>query len=624
MSFVAHPFEQFSDDLLTALTGGVTREEHQFVVSEEFYSLTTPGAYPASIKVFGQYNKSFMLFENGIDYTYKGDKEAIFWLPKDKEPEGSKARHPDDHSFFYINYYLREGRRRLTDRNQGSVTSILAAAFAREWAVVHKQMEFIYRSAFVDFATDSSLDHVAALLGLNRKDAKFATGEVLFKRSTPAPGDITIPASTLVSNDQGINFETSDKRTLRKGQLSVATPIRAQQEGPIGRVEALTIKNINRPIFGLETVINEEATFFATEKETDEAFRRRIKGTIERAGKSTVNSLKFGLIDEVTDLNEGNVQITEPADLLGQVEIKLGLESPEDPDLVRRVEEAIFNARPAGIRVTHNLPTRSLSASAKHAATQQENNQGSAALVSSVRQAKLLPEPDLAKMPEGVLNLRINVFVHLTQPNVAAAEKDNILDRVRNQVNSYIKGLPMGADLIYNKLLGLVVQVNDVADADLMIGTEFASKPDDFYRTNLVTSDRKVVAKEVAITLMEEVVQIDVTIWLEPKAGSDNIESSVSQDLNADLRVAVDTELVSPREVGAQKIVQKTNLISKISDILQQDGEFQLSNTGGLFINAEYEETGRRLNNTNEVSLEAHQVARLRNFKVSLKGDLDG
>ena len=30
MTFVAHPYERFLDDLLTALTGGETREDHRF------------------------------------------------------------------------------------------------------------------------------------------------------------------------------------------------------------------------------------------------------------------------------------------------------------------------------------------------------------------------------------------------------------------------------------------------------------------------------------------------------------------------------------------------------------------------------------------------------------------
>ena len=148
MTFVAQPYEQFVDDLLTAFTGGVIREEQQFLGSEESYSLASANAIPFTVKVFGQRNETFVLFEQGIDYDYDSEQAAIAWK--------ADGRLPDDRSFFYLNYYSREGSRRLSDRNPGSVTTTLAEALAREFAVLHKQMEAIYRSAFVDLATGVS------------------------------------------------------------------------------------------------------------------------------------------------------------------------------------------------------------------------------------------------------------------------------------------------------------------------------------------------------------------------------------------------------------------------------------------------------------------------------------
>src|SRR5262249_934847 len=159
-----------------------------------------------------------------------------------------------------------------------------------------------YQSAFVELATGSALDHVVALLGLTRKDAKFASGEAVFKRTTPAPGDIAIDTGTLVSTDQGQNFETTDKRTLRKGPLAVSVPIRAQVDGPAGKVDAGAITNMNRPIFGIESVLNEAATFFANQQETDEELRRRLQGTLERAGKSTLDAIKYALIEDIPEI----------------------------------------------------------------------------------------------------------------------------------------------------------------------------------------------------------------------------------------------------------------------------------------------------------------------------------
>src|SRR5262245_18248609 len=137
MTFVAQPYELFADDLLTALTGGMIREEFRFVGIEERYSLGSPGALPQTVKVLGQRSDVFTVFEGGKDYDYQAGG-VIAWR--------SNGRPPDDRTFFYVNYYVQEGRRRLTDRNPGSVTTTLAESFAREFAVLHKQMEMIYLS----------------------------------------------------------------------------------------------------------------------------------------------------------------------------------------------------------------------------------------------------------------------------------------------------------------------------------------------------------------------------------------------------------------------------------------------------------------------------------------------
>jgi len=615
MTFVAQPYERFADDLLTALTGGMVREEHRFVGMVELYSLASPGAIAQTVKVFGQRNNAFALFEGGIDYEYKGDEGVIVW----KE----NGRQPDDQSYFYVNYYVREGRRRLTDRNPGSVTTTLAEAFAREFAVLHKQMEMIYQSAFVDLAAGSSLDHVAALLALERKDAKFANGEVLFKCPTPADGDITVPAGTLVSTDQGQNFETTDKRTLRRGQLSVVVPIRAQVEGPAGRVEASAIKNINRPIFGVESVINEGATFFATEKESDEELRRRIKGTLERAGKSTLNAIKFSLIEEIPGINEGNVQVSESAEISGKVEVKFGLGGAVDADLVRRIEESIFNSRAAGIRVVHNLPTRSKPEAAQGATagiTREEvvehfNQRG------EPQAAIHLPQDVLSKMAEGVLNLQIEVLLRLTEPNLSASQKENIEDDVRARVVDHIEALPMGADLIYNKLLGRIVEPEAVSDGILLIRTApIAGAPaGEAWKANLATDGRKakVETSRLFVGLMGEAIFIDVKVTLEEKPQQQGaatitpqIETAINDAIKGALTAAPDKLSQADLRATIGTAIANTNL--------------QFVTDNAVVINAEYEESGRLLNNADEVPIEEHQVLELRNVSIEVRGELDG
>jgi uncharacterized phage protein gp47/JayE len=485
-------------------------------------------------------------------------------------------------------------------------------------------MEMIYQSAFVDLATAGSLDHVAALLALNRKDAKFAGGEALFKRSTPADGDITIPAGTLISTDDGQNFETSDKRTLRKGQLAVAAPIRAQIEGAPGRVAAGLIKNINRPIFGIESATNEGPTFFASEKETDEELRRRIKGTLERAGKSTANALKFSLIEEIPGINEGNVQVTENAQIPGKVEVKFGLGAAVDPDLVRRIEETIFYSRAAGVRVTHNLPTRSTPGAAgadisRAEVIEQFNRR------SQLVQLIHMNEAVLDQMPEGILDLQIEILLRLTEANLSVTQKENIEDEVRSSAANYVESLPMGADLIYSKMLGRIVESEKVSDAFLIIRPRGAGEP--IFKQNLATDGRKasVQLQNVFVGLMEEIVSISIVVLLEIKPAPQNGgEQPPAPKVTPPLQDAV-TNAIKRILDTAGGTLTKTALKDAIKQAIDgSDKSLQLTEKNPVALNAEYEQSGRLLVDTDQVPVEENQVFELRKVDIKIPGALDG
>ncbi len=613
MSFAAQSYELFADDLLTALTGGMSREEHQFVGVEEPYSLGTPGAIPSTVKVTGQRNETVIVFEGGVDYDYDAVAEDIRWRP---------GRVPDDRSYFYINYYVGEALRRLTDRNPGSVTTTMAEGFARELAVLHKQMEQIYLSAFVDSATGTSLDHVAALLALTRKDAKFAGGEVLFKRSTPADGDITIPSGTLLSTSDGRNFETTDKRTLRKGQLSVTAPIRAQAEGVAGRVEKGVIANINRPIFGIETATNEAPTFFSSAKETDEELRRRIRGTLERAGKSTVNAIRFSLIEEIPGINEGNVQVTESTSVPGSVEVKFGLGGEVDADLVRRVEETIFNSRPAGVRVTHNLPTGSSRSTPVPALTRAEalelfdrHDQPAGTIV--------VDAGDLATMPEGLMPLEVEVLLRLTEPNLSAAQKEAIEDQVRTAVVEFIDDLPMGADVVYSKLLGRVVESGDVGDAALIVRVlRLGNEPLPAVGRNVSTSNRKATISpyNVFVGLMEEPVLIDVLVQIQTVDVADRATATVTQAMDGNVAAAVRAVL----EQGEAVLTRQSIDAAVRSAVTATDAAMTLADAHAVVLNAQFEATGRLLYDAESVRLDDNQRFALRGVVVRLTEDGNG
>ncbi|MGQ0641890.1 MAG: baseplate J/gp47 family protein [Gemmatimonadaceae bacterium] len=587
MTFVAQPFEQIAYDLLTELTGGVAREEHQFIGSGETYGVASPDVIPESISVSGQVGTNFVRFDRDIDYALDFSSGTIKWK------DGGSARHPDERSYFYMNYYRSETPRRLTDRNPGSVTFLLATAFAREFAVLQKQMAFIYESAFVDLATGMSLDHVAALLGITRKDARFAVGEVVFVRDTPAPGDISIAAGTVVATERGETFETVERRTLSRGQLAVSASIRAMVEGTAGRVDARTIKIINRPIFGIDGVVNREATAFATEKESDEALRRRIRGALERAGKASLEAIKLALLEQVPGLNDTNVQVVERQDAAGLVDVKFGLGDAVDSELVRRVDEAILSARAAGIRVTHNLPRPGgVSAS----------QPGLTLIAEGARPPLRLAPEVVARSATGVLDLQVAVLVRLLDPALSAAQKDAVESEVRSRVTGYFEALPMGAPVIHSKLLGAVIGHDAIADAIVRLGAAGATAPE--IEANLDTDGRKarVAAASVAVSLMAEPVMIDVLVRL--AAGT---PPAAAADVDA-LRLAL--EVIST--AGARLLAVQDVQTAASAALATR----QLAANEPVVLNATYADTGRQLVNAERIELAEHHVARWRNVTV--------
>ena len=87
------------------------------------------------------------MFRTGTDYVI-GPDDAVVWQ---QQPDGSPragAALPDLGSRFWVNYEhqgLIEAAPRLTDRNPGSVTRLIAETFAREYAVLSGQLDAVYK-----------------------------------------------------------------------------------------------------------------------------------------------------------------------------------------------------------------------------------------------------------------------------------------------------------------------------------------------------------------------------------------------------------------------------------------------------------------------------------------------
>lgn len=165
-------------------------------------------------------------------------------------------------------------------------------------------------------------------------------------------GNITIAQGTEIATEKGeAVFETTEPRTLQRGQARIDAPIRAGDKfkGPAGKVEAGKIIELSQIITGISRVSNFEPTFLAADDESDEDLRSRAKMAVRGLGKGTILALKRAVFEnhadlkEISDPNTSGKQ-TPP----GTVALLVETEPGEFPSLVA----AVNDTRAAGVQVT--------------------------------------------------------------------------------------------------------------------------------------------------------------------------------------------------------------------------------------------------------------------------------
>lgn len=343
MAFTERSYNQIVEEVLTNLTGGIV-ETVKFKVSSLEYELGDSNekvARIAAVSFIDQDGLRQELIPN-IDYFLKKDSNIIVF-------EG-KGNIPQEDSIVTVNYYLEGIKSHITDRNIGSVARTITEVFSREIATVHSELKNIYRSSFLDTASGESLDMLVAILGIKRFKADYATGIVHFKRNTPAPADINIPASTVVSNisDKPIKYLTTEEKILRTGQIEVKVPVRAMNPGSENEVNARVISLMPKPVLGIEKVENPEDTVIGTRDETDEELRTRARRVITGSTTATVEALYLNLMG-IPHLSSVNI-VDRPKNINGRVDIVVD-SSKEFDEVKEKVYEVLSRVKPAGIYV---------------------------------------------------------------------------------------------------------------------------------------------------------------------------------------------------------------------------------------------------------------------------------
>jgi uncharacterized phage protein gp47/JayE len=557
VSFVAEPYPDVAEQVLTALTGGVARETHRFHADANAFSTELELPQPESIRVIGQAGAAFFAFQSGRDFTY-GRDGLLRFLSAEDDPltPAAGATWPDEGTEFYVGYYhAGSGDAPLTDRNVGSLTRTLGEAFARELAVLRKQLELVYRSGFIDTAEGFALDMVVALLGVTRKPRDFAVGGVRFVRDTPAPADIFIPSGTRVSTSfavpgegrpKPVSFVTTADRTLARGQLSIEAPVRSEAQGVRGVVAAGAIGVLDQTILGIGGVANDAATVFGAAGESDQELRRRAKTVAERAGRATPRALTNALAG-LEGLRENDIKVVEELVLRpGVVEVFVAAQPSEA--LAVAVEQSILDTRAAGIRVEHNLqaflPALTLAPSA----------------------AGELRDDVAVEAPAGEdfrYPLAAAVVVYPEDPRVAGNERDAIASGVLDAVAAYVEDSAIGDTLVYNRISAQIMAVPGVHDAVLDLAP-FVAEATPVGKHNLVVPEgrRAVIdrATAIAVTFAGAPLSFDVVLRV---TGADL--AAIRNEARARLTSYFAAPLTSVDASSLQAVLQPSGLYTLVN-----------------------------------------------------------
>ena len=622
MSLVAEPYAEIVDSLLTSLTGGFIYENHVFKSGEKSYSLTSPPADPSTIKVFGSFNLDFHKFVPNQDY--EPHMNEIVWL------EGEGVNLPDEGTQFYINYYppAENSRSMLTDRNVGSVTRLFAESFGREFTLLSKQLAHVYLSGFVDTSEGRALEQVVAILGIERKTAQFAVGNVVFLRDTPSPADIFIPEGFQVSTelDPIVTFEITAQKLLQKGQLSVTVPIRATVKGEEGLIGKGLITMMNQPILGIERITNSNNTTFGTEPESDIQLRKRAKSQLEKAGKTTLNALKFALLairaqsgNRISQLTESDIKIEEDF-TQGPGLVRILLDADEDNlDLVRDVNRAIFETRAAGVMVVHNLniPTgEGETAEGSDEASEAALSTRAALEASEAITAEEETEKPIVDLKK--IKVEIDMTLSLLDMSLKEEEKSKLVSVAQDAIVAYFEELSIGQKVVINRLLNNVLNVEGVQDVvrlrwtaelptgEIIDGTRFDIR---------VPPNQKIILSvkpnAVGIKLAGSPVRIDF-----------NIDATIAGDSNLP-QSTVENEIELKLATFFDSLTGNLNL-TQLEQTLGGN-EYALSQ---IAVNVEYAETGLIIRNAQDqgskITVGENEIAVIGMVRINILGGVEG
>lgn len=329
-------------------------------------------------------------------------------------------------------------------------------------------LEKVYNSRFVDTSEGNSLYNLGRMIGMYLLPAGKATGYVTIEGTEGT----VIPAGYLLSTPGGLQY-TVMREEIIGAEGKILALIQAVQTGREYNTDAGTIINIVNPaaVRGIKGVCNESPVINGRERETDAEYRDRYYKSVDYAGGVNTEAVRAALLQDVQGVYtayvyENDSDMYDPVYKLPPHSIEAVVYGGLDEDIAR----AIYKKKAGGI---------------------QTNGNKSVPVMTNSEQLI-----DISFSRPDLINIYIKIFNLETNEDFPG--EDTIKEAVINFIGGDASGgLGIGADVPYQGIPAVIMQIKGILDFDFVIGKSAENlnreKVEIGIREKAVTSADKVV-----------------------------------------------------------------------------------------------------------------------------------
>ncbi|MDE7331201.1 MAG: baseplate J/gp47 family protein [Lachnospiraceae bacterium] len=329
-------------------------------------------------------------------------------------------------------------------------------------------LEKVYNSRFVDTSEGSSLYNLGRMIGMYLLPAGKATGYVTIEG---AEGTV-VPAGYLLSTPGGLQYTVMREEIIGAEGKTLAL-VQAVQTGKEYNTDAGTIIHIVNPaaVRGIKGVYNESPVINGRERETDAEYRNRYYKSVDYAGGVNTEAVRAALLQDVQGVYaayvyENDSDVYDPVYKLPPHSIEAVVYGGLDEDIAR----TIYEKKAGGI---------------------QTNGNKSVPVMTNSEQLI-----DISFSRPDLIDVHIRIFNLETNEDFPG--EDTIKEALINFIGGDASGgLGIGADVSYQGIPAVVMQIKGILDFDFVMGKSVE---------NLNREKVEIGIREKAVTAADKVV----------------------------------------------------------------------------------------------------------------------